>query len=765
MKLTIYRKIFIVLSLLVFTGSVSWYLSYRFIEYSKNSVLKLKNEKLSTLLKTQFLVNELEHYRNSNLLAFSMNDMMIFQDSHNSLLSIQEQVLEMDKQESADYGACLSKIESLLLFSRNITAEGITTFKKNPTYKGLLKNNQKTADLLKNDFETLRSKKQKEFNITIDNIEAKSNQFAWMFIVGIGVLICLIIAFSFAMLRTILVRIKLLSKHFSETSLNSLEPIANTGDDELGDLIKTSNMMLMKIKNSKEDLIEKKFVENIINSINDMIIVCKKNGTIIRANDQAKKLFIHNDKKNSVLNIFTHLRNYEPKKIIDIGEISAKILNEGHFNTHVSFVHSSSSKETIMHFSGTKMTTPNTSEDTLLVITLRDITKEIESEKEKSTLQAQLAQSSKLASLGTLGAGVAHELNNPLTAVMGYSELIRNSKDSSERTKDFANTILRCGDRMKNIIEELRKFSENDKMTEFESLPIHVPIRSILIFLQHRIKLLDIKIELNIREKENYIFGNKKQIEGVFLNLISNSCDSFEDVKDHREKHIKITVARKNQSVIVYFEDNAMGIAKEKMKHIFDPFFTTKTVGTGTGLGLFVSHQTVQNHKGNIQVSSTYNKGTTFTLNFPAIEKETLKNNNGEPTMSKFKENKKSILIIDDELFILHLFEELLSDNYEIYTESNPLEVEHCLTRNHFDLIISDIKMPQIDGYSLVHIIREKLKLRTPLILMSGYTQSNKAFEGLKEDQDLSFLYKPLPKKAELIQIIEGMLLESNSVV
>ncbi|MBI5848825.1 MAG: HAMP domain-containing protein [Nitrospirae bacterium] len=232
--------------------------------------------------------------------------------------------------------------------------------------------------------------------------------------------------------------------------------------------------------------------------------------------------------------------------------------------------------------------------------------------------QGQLVEAEKLASLGRIAAGVAHEINNPLAIINEKAGLMQDllsmSADFEQKQSIFAQIegITGSVNRCRTITHRLLGFARRMDIT-IEPLNLNEAIKETITFLRTDILTKSARLELNLAEDLPEIRSDKIQMEQVFLNLIKNAIDAVEN-----SGQIAITTSRKDEgSVQVFISDNGSGIAKDKLNHIFEPFFTTKERGKGTGLGLFVSHAILRKLGSRIQVQSEPGKGTTFTLDIP----------------------------------------------------------------------------------------------------------------------------------------------------
>ena len=230
-------------------------------------------------------------------------------------------------------------------------------------------------------------------------------------------------------------------------------------------------------------------------------------------------------------------------------------------------------------------------------------------------LKEQMAQAEKLVSIGELSSGIAHEINNPLNVILGYTQLLlRNEDRESNRFSDLK-TIEKHVRNCKNIVEDLLSFARKSK-TKKEMMDIHTIIDDAVDFVKHHSNLERIKITSAYDRDVPLLRLDGQKIQQVLINLIMNALHAF---GQDGTGSIKITtaVSREQGIVHVHIIDDGCGIEKRNITKIFDPFFTTKPTGQGTGLGLSVSYGIVKEHGGDIQVKSEYGKGSTFTVVLP----------------------------------------------------------------------------------------------------------------------------------------------------
>jgi PAS domain S-box-containing protein len=258
----------------------------------------------------------------------------------------------------------------------------------------------------------------------------------------------------------------------------------------------------------------------------------------------------------------------------------------------------------------------------VIIANIADITDSIQAE-------AQLIQASKMATLGEMSAGVAHELNQPLNAIRIGSDLLKKKVDRGESldpdlTSKVAGEIAAQVERAANIINHLREFGRKSDLDELEKVNINKPIRDVFTVLGQQLKLRQIQVNLDLDENISPVLGVRNRLEQVFINLVMNARDSIEEKREmvygeEQEGMLSIRSYQEDGKVVAVVKDNGNGMSESVKEKIFEPFFTTKEVTKGTGLGLSISYGIIKDYEGIIEVESTAGSGTMFKISFPAL--------------------------------------------------------------------------------------------------------------------------------------------------
>jgi two-component system NtrC family sensor kinase len=231
---------------------------------------------------------------------------------------------------------------------------------------------------------------------------------------------------------------------------------------------------------------------------------------------------------------------------------------------------------------------------------------------ELQQVQDQLLRAGKMAALGELAAGVAHEINNPLTGILTFSSLMLKKVDENHPWKKDLETIVQQTTRCRNIVKGLLDFARQRKPDKKE-WDIHTLIDRTLTLVEKQAPFQNIQIVKEFKTEIPMLFIDGDQIQQVFMNILLNAADAM--AGDGGTLTIKTNL--KDGKAEVSFSDTGYGIAKEHLSKLFDPFFTTKQTGKGTGLGLAISYGIIQSHSGDIAVESEVGKGSTFRIKLP----------------------------------------------------------------------------------------------------------------------------------------------------
>ena len=225
-------------------------------------------------------------------------------------------------------------------------------------------------------------------------------------------------------------------------------------------------------------------------------------------------------------------------------------------------------------------------------------------------LEEQLRKTERLAELGTLASGMAHEIGTPMNVILGRAELLMR-KTTDDAAKRGLETIVTQVERITKIMNQLLSFARK-RPVERRAIDLSTIVKDIFDVMQERIKQQNIQTEIHVAPELPDVFADPDQMSQVFLNLVLNACQAMADGGT-----LKIELHPRHHHVELIISDTGCGISKEHVSRLFDPFFTTKAVGEGTGLGLTVVHGIIQEHEGSITVESEPGQGTRFHILLP----------------------------------------------------------------------------------------------------------------------------------------------------
>ncbi len=340
-----------------------------------------------------------------------------------------------------------------------------------------------------------------------------------------------------------------------------------------------------------------------------------------------------------------------------------------------------------------------------------DITERKVAEEERRQLELKAQATSRLASVGEMAAGVAHEINNPLTGVIGYAQLLIDRKDIPSDIRSDLAAINECAQRVAGIVQRLLAFSRQTK-PERKLVDINELIESTLVLRTYHLTANNIKVNTRLALDLPETVADPGQIQQVLLNLIVNA--ETEMKLAHGKGKLTITTEKSHNTIKICVKDNGPGIKPEVMDRIFDPFFTTREAGQGTGLGLSLCYGIVAEHKGKIYAESQPGKGATLTIELPVVtEVEPLKPS--EPVVEQpGKVAKARILVVDDEKVVRDIVNRVLTgEGHKVETVDNADDALKKIESQRYNLILLDIKMPGMDGVELYRRIQKIAKSLT----------------------------------------------------
>ena len=332
-----------------------------------------------------------------------------------------------------------------------------------------------------------------------------------------------------------------------------------------------------------------------------------------------------------------------------------------------------------------------------------------------NTLQAQLLQADRMAALGTLAAGVGHEINNPLTYLIANLESSLEALGEGDATRELINDALEGARRIADTVKSLKMFTRGDN-SELRPVEINqvvdATLKVALKEIRHRARLT---CSLSATRR---VHASEAQLAQLFLNLLINAAQSIPDgcIDQHE---IRVSTTDEGGRVRICIEDTGSGVSPEHLPRIFDPFFTTKPVGHGTGLGLAICHGIVEQHGGTIRVTSELGRGTTVTVELPAIQ---------VATTSALPR----VLVIDDEAMVGRVITRMMRTKAEVVALTRAREgLDRLLACEAFDLVLCDLMMPEMTGIELYEeLSRAKPELLGKVFFMTGgaFTPRAQAF-------------------------------------
>ena len=374
--------------------------------------------------------------------------------------------------------------------------------------------------------------------------------------------------------------------------------------------------------------------------------------------------------------------------------------------------------------------------------------------------QEQLLQSEKMSAVGQLIAGVAHELNNPLTAILGYAQLLE-SEGLNERAQDYVGKLFKQAQRTHRVVQNLLSFARQRK-PQRDEVDIRKVLDETLALRDYDLKINNISVDRDLPSEPAMVIADPHQIEQVFLNIINNSVDAV--LETGRKGKLKIRISSSGGHISTQFTDDGAGI--KDPKRIFDPFYTTKSVGKGTGLGLSICYGIVKEHGGDITANNAPEGGAIIEVRLPAVA-----STNVEPEVAKPAPRQHEgathgrVLLVEEEEAVLEFERDVLAGaGATVVTARTAQDVKTRLLSEPFDALILNGNMP---GQWTAQESHQWLKENCPG--MSGhilYTFSNGVEPGngraYLQENNVPCLVKPF-EVAELIAQARKLLQQAQA--
>jgi signal transduction histidine kinase/ActR/RegA family two-component response regulator len=533
-------------------------------------------------------------------------------------------------------------------------------------------------------------------------------------------------------------RLTRLSQHFSQTNLDQIQFLAPDDEgDELAALLDVSNGMLSNMKKAKSELISFQFVEAVFDSLKESVAVVRMSDHSLLLTNAAFHRMLDLQER-SLRNSNEDLCDLMLRSGIDLDRSAlVRCLESGE---SVQLSRGLASEQKL--YLGMSLRTKLNGEE-VSIATFSDVTELVQAQREKHDIELQLFHASKLSSLGTMGAGLAHELNNPLASVIGFAKMIQKKELTKERQLEVIDGILRNADRMKKVIDHMRSFARNTRSEVNTLTKIDDPIDNAFLILETQLKTNTISWEISRPESELWFDGDPTEFESIIQNLIANSRDAFLSQVTNDPLHrrmIRVNIERElDESAVAWihirYTDNAGGIPEHIRTKIFEPFFTTKEVGKGTGIGLAIAQRIVGQHKGTIAVSCPVPGETQFDITIPlarAADRDHHATEESYPSAEKSDDLGQAIVpqrtytiaCVDDEPDVLEFLSEILSDNFRVRTYLSSREFVETLQLDPPDLVLTDMRMPVLNGLEVIAHIR-KLYPNLPALIVSGHAGSD----------------------------------------
>ena len=366
--------------------------------------------------------------------------------------------------------------------------------------------------------------------------------------------------------------------------------------------------------------------------------------------------------------------------------------------------------------------------------------------------QEQLLHSEKMAAVGQLISGVAHELNNPLTAILGYSQLLTSSGQMGPQGLEYSDKLYKQAQRTHRIVQNLLSFARQHK-PERVLVQLNLILEETLALRDYDLRMNHIRVHLELAPDLPPTSADPHQLQQVFLNMVNNAVDAM--LEHSSEGDLWVRTSANGDRLLIEFTDSGPGV--KDASRVFDPFYTTKPVGKGTGLGLSICYGIITEHGGSIRVRNVPPRGASFTIEVPHQSVKLLKNSDSLLPMEQAREGR--ILLVDEDDSVLEAVRAiLLGREHAVETAKSAAGAMAFLEQQEFDLVVADLDLAGMAGRNILHdwIIARRPGLTKRCIWMRGAAPlSNSPHEAPQQGNQI--LQKPF-KAADLLAAVDAAL-------
>jgi two-component system NtrC family sensor kinase len=386
------------------------------------------------------------------------------------------------------------------------------------------------------------------------------------------------------------------------------------------------------------------------------------------------------------------------------------------------------------------------------VVLVEDVT-------EQERLESQLIQSEKMAAVGQLVSGVAHELNNPLTSIAGLAEFLLEQPAPGERDREHLRVIRDQADRATKIVRNLLTFARKGP-AEVEPFQLNELVERTVALVAYEAKLLEISFAVTLDPALPVLVGDRYQIQQVVLNLVANAIHAVRGNPPDRARRIGIATGLEDDDVTLRVADSGPGIDSALLPHLFTPFFTTKDPGQGTGLGLSISYRILENHGGSLAAEPPAEGGAAFVMRLPARPPTAPASAPPAPTRPAEHDQTavgRAVLIVDEDPAVRRMLTVLLgAGGRRVDTAADAVQAAVLLRGSVYDLVVADARVPVSAGERFGEfLVREWPPLRSRTIFLTADVRPDT--EAWLRQLGCPFFFKPF-RIAELKAAIAAVL-------